>query len=98
MGYMSYSETVAAAVSSAIDRAGMSRRGAAIASGIPPTTLERRFTAPERYPFTVSELEGLAAALGVDAHSFTSPVAPAGPGVLLVAAASSPADPARAVA
>lgn len=53
---------IANAVKSALDRADISRREAALRTGIPLTTLQRRLTG--RSPFLVTELSVLASVTG----------------------------------
>lgn len=58
----STSAGIAAAVRAALDRAGITRRDAALRTGIPLTTLQRRLTG--RSPFLVTELSALASLTG----------------------------------
>ena len=60
----SYPEAVAKAVRKAMDSSGSSVHATAIKSGIPSATMQRRLTAPARYPFTVAEIDAIAQATG----------------------------------
>ena len=60
----SYPEAVAKAVRKAMDGSGSSVHATAIKSGIPSATMQRRLTAPTRYPFTVAEIDAIAQATG----------------------------------
>ena len=58
----SYPEAVAKAVRKAMDSSGNSVHATALKSGIPSATMQRRLTAPTRYPFTVAEIDAIAQA------------------------------------
>lgn len=63
-------DAIAAAVASALQAAGISRREAAARSGIPLTTLQRRLTG--RSPFLTTELAVLAALAGTQASAIVA--------------------------
>lgn len=65
----SYQERVAATVAETIDRHGVKLVWLSDQTGIPRTTLDRRLSG--KSPFTVAELDAIAAALRIPVESLT---------------------------
>lgn len=69
-----YAEQVADNVAQAIEKAGLTKAGAATRSGIPRTTLIRQLEHPDAYPFNVRQLAQLSIATGAPVTKLMKPV------------------------
>lgn len=72
MDSTTYAAAVADNIAKAIDVAGLSAKAVSDATGIPYTTLKRRFNSDGASPFSVREIKQIAAHLGVSARDLTT--------------------------
>ncbi|WP_141560437.1 helix-turn-helix domain-containing protein [Actinomyces urogenitalis] len=72
MDSTTYAAAVADNIAKAIDVAGLSAKAVSDATGIPYTTLKRRFNSGGASPFSVREIKQIAAHLGVSARDLTT--------------------------
>ncbi len=72
MDSTAYAAAVAANIKTAIEKKGISVLSVATDTGIPRTTLDRRFKSDGAAPFTVREIKKIANLLGVSAVELTT--------------------------
>ena len=72
MDSTTYAAAVAAKIRTAIEEKGISVLSVATSTGIPRTTLDRRFKSDGAAPFTVREIKKIANILGISASELTT--------------------------